>query len=165
MRILLVEDDSMLADAIACALTQSAHSVDVVQSGDQADNALVANEYIVLTEDGGELTEAGARFLAGLGVDLAAKSRSKRIFCKPCLDWSERRHHIAGLVGAEICRCCLEHGWFTRERGTRALRLTAAGKAGLCNTFGVDLPEFRSQPSPTGGIHSLRANLASSSAK
>ena len=51
MRILLVEDDSMLADAIACALTQSAHSVDVVKSGDQADNALAANEYELVVLD------------------------------------------------------------------------------------------------------------------
>ena len=63
-------------------------------------DALVARGHVVLSEDGGEVTPTGARLLAGLGVDLTAKSRSRRIFCRPCLDWSERRYHIAGHVGS-----------------------------------------------------------------
>ena len=54
-------------------------------------------------------------------------------------DWSERRYHVAGHVGAEICRRCLELGWLQRRRDTRALRLTPAGAAGLADTFGVTL--------------------------
>src|SRR5499425_3558690 len=100
-------------------------------------NALVANGHMVLTEDGGEVTDAGARFLTEFGADLRA--RGKRIFCRPCPDWSERRYHVAGLVGAEIWRRCLDLGWLVRERDSRALRLTAAGKTGLSHTFGVDL--------------------------
>jgi DNA-binding transcriptional ArsR family regulator len=102
-------------------------------------DALGVNEHIVLTPEGGEVTDAGAAFLTDFGVDLAQKSRSRRLFCQPCLDWSERRFHIAGHVGAEICRCCLALGWFKRERDTRALRLTPSGKAGLFECFGVDL--------------------------
>jgi len=107
------------------------------QVGVAITDALVANGHIVLGEDGGEVTGAGARFLAGFGADLTPRGR--RIFCRPCLDWSERRYHVAGLVGAQIWRRCLELGWLTRQRDTRALRLTAAGKAGLLDTFGVDL--------------------------
>ena len=102
-------------------------------------DALIANGSVVLGEDGGEVTKSGARMLGGFGADLAAKSASRRIFCRPCLDWSERRLHIAGHVGAEICRCCLQRNWVTRERDTRAVRLTPAGKAGLRETFGLDL--------------------------
>ena len=83
-------------------------------------DALVANGHIILTEDGGEVTDAGARFLSEFGADL--RSRGKRIFCRPCLDWSERRYHVAGLVGAEIWRRCLDLGWLIRERDSRALR-------------------------------------------
>ena len=109
-------------------------------------DALVANGHIVLTEDGGEVTDAGSQFFVRLRADLKSKSRSRRIFCQPCLDWSERRYHVAGLVGAEICRCCLERGWLARERTARALRLTPAGRAGLFDTFGVDLdPDRRAQ--------------------
>jgi DNA-binding transcriptional ArsR family regulator len=107
-------------------------------------DALVANGHIILTEDGGEVTEAGAKFLTAFGAAVASeasdlRSRGKRIFCRPCLDWSERRYHVAGLVGAEIWRRCLELNWLTRERDSRALRLTEAGNAGLLDTFGVDL--------------------------
>jgi DNA-binding transcriptional ArsR family regulator len=104
-------------------------------------DALIANGHIILTEDGGEVTELGGRFLTKFGADLTPKSKSRRIFCKPCLDWSERRYHVAGLVGAEIWRRCFELGWFKRERDGRALRLTAAGKAGLSESFGVDLKD------------------------
>jgi DNA-binding transcriptional ArsR family regulator len=102
-------------------------------------DALVARGYIVLDEDGGEVTPAGALFLADFGADLQPPSRSRRIFCRPCLDWSERRYHIAGQVGAEICRCCLQRGWFAREHDSRTLRLMPAGRAALFDTFGVEL--------------------------
>jgi DNA-binding transcriptional ArsR family regulator len=105
-------------------------------------DALIANGHVVLAEDGGEVTDAGARFLIGLGADLTSTARGRRIFCKPCLDWSERRYHIAGQVGAEICRLCLERGWLRRERDTRALRLTASGRHGLIGAFGVDLAQL-----------------------
>jgi DNA-binding transcriptional ArsR family regulator len=109
-------------------------------------DALVARGHVVLSEDGGELTQAGAAFLAEFGADVA--SPGKRIFCRPCLDWSERRYHIAGLVGAAIWRRCLELGWLVRERDSRALRLTAAGRAGLRDTFGVDFNDARRQNEP-----------------
>ncbi len=91
----------------------------------------------MLADDGGEVTASGARFLTGLGANLTPPTRSRRIFCRPCLDWSERRYHVAGHVGAEICRCCLQQGWFERHRDSRALRLTLAGKTGLFEAFGI----------------------------
>jgi DNA-binding transcriptional ArsR family regulator len=100
-------------------------------------DALVDRGYILLGEDGGEVSDAGVRFLTGFGADLSP--RGKRLFCRPCLDWSERRYHVAGLVGTEIWRRCLELRWLIRERDSRALRLTPAGKAGLLDAFGVDL--------------------------
>jgi DNA-binding transcriptional ArsR family regulator len=102
-------------------------------------DALVAQGAVVLDDDGGEVTDAGRRFFCDFGVDLAVKARSRRIFCRPCLDWSERRYHIAGVVGAEMCRRCLELGWVARERDSRALRITPAGDAGFRATFGLSL--------------------------
>jgi DNA-binding transcriptional ArsR family regulator len=126
---------SMRDDALRFARTCYDHLAG--QLGVAIADALVAHGHVVLTEDGGEVTQAGARFLTDFGADL--NLRSKRIFCRPCLDWSERRYHIAGLVGAEIWRRALELGWLKRERDSRAVRLTAAGRAGLLDTFGVDL--------------------------
>ncbi len=102
-------------------------------------DALVAKKFVVLSEEGGELTKSGARFLATFGAQLHEKPAGRRIFCRACLDWSERRYHVAGLVGAEIWRRCLELGWVARQRGTRAVKLTPAGKRGLRETLGVKL--------------------------
>ena len=76
------------------------------QVGVAVTDALIANGHIVLTDDGGEVTEAGTRFLTSFGADL--RPGGKRVFCRPCLDWSERRYHVAGLVGAQIWRRCLD---------------------------------------------------------
>jgi len=102
-------------------------------------DALVAKGYVVLDEDGGEVTKAGTDFLVTFGADLTARSRTSRIFCRPCLDWSERRPHLAGLVGALICHRCLELGWVARERDSRAVRVTTEGRIGFFETFGLDL--------------------------
>jgi DNA-binding transcriptional ArsR family regulator len=102
-------------------------------------DALVARRYVVLSEEGGEVTTAGAKFLTKFSAKLNSKSKGRRIFCRACLDWSERRCHVAGLVGAEIQRRCLELGWLARQRDTRAVRITPAGRRGLRETFGVKL--------------------------
>jgi DNA-binding transcriptional ArsR family regulator len=101
--------------------------------------ALVAKGCIVLAEDGGEVTAAGVAFLAAFGADLPAASRATRMFCRPCLDWSERRYHVAGLVGSALLRRCLELGWLTRDPGGRAVNVTAAGRTGLSDAFGLDV--------------------------
>lgn len=111
-------------------------------------DALIANGHIVLTDDGGEVTPSGARFLSNFGAELTPISGSRRIFCRPCLDWSERRYHIAGHVGAEIQRCCLKRGWLKRAE-TRVVRVAPAGQIGLRRTFGIDLGRDR------GPAHSL----------
>ena len=102
-------------------------------------DALMAKKYVALNDDGGELTAAGRRFLTKFGATLDAKAATRRIFCRPCLDWSERRYHLAGVVGAEICRCCVAKGWVRRQRDSRAITMTPAGRRGLRETLGVRL--------------------------
>jgi DNA-binding transcriptional ArsR family regulator len=102
-------------------------------------DAMTARKYVVLSDEGGEVTPAGKRFLNTFGADLTEKSGGRRIFCRACLDWSERRYHVAGRVGAEIWRRCLERGWLTQQRDTRVVRVTPSGHRGLRDTFGLDL--------------------------
>jgi hypothetical protein len=105
-------------------------------------DALVFRQYLRLDEDGGDVTEAGARFLEDFGVDLAAARASRRMFCRPCLDWTERRPHLAGALGAELARRCFDLGWVERMREGRALRITPLGREGLARRFGLDLADL-----------------------
>jgi DNA-binding transcriptional ArsR family regulator len=102
-------------------------------------DSLTARAFVVLGDEAGEVTAAGADFLAELGVDLAAARTRRRVFCRPCLDWTERRPHIGGAVGAAIACRCFELKWIERVRGNRALTVTPAGRRGLTSTFGVSL--------------------------
>jgi DNA-binding transcriptional ArsR family regulator len=117
------------------------------QVGVAVTDALLAMGHVVLTDEGGEVTASGARFLSAFGVDLT--SRTRRIFCQPCLDWSERRYHLKGLVGARILDRLLELGWLKCVSGSRALRLTSSGRAGLSETFQI---EINSEGVPTGRL-------------
>lgn len=99
---------------------------------------LVAAGRLELSPEGGALTEAGEGFLTGLGMDLESARRSRtRLFCRPCLDWSERRPHIAGALGAALCRFCLDRGWVRRVAGSRALDITPTGGLAFRDRFGV----------------------------
>jgi DNA-binding transcriptional ArsR family regulator len=107
------------------------------QVGVAVTDALVAMGHIVLTDEGGEVTSSGGRFLCAFGADL--RPRTRRIFCQPCLDWSERRYHLKGLVGARILHRLFELEWFTCVPGSRALQLTSSGRAGLSAIFQIEI--------------------------
>jgi DNA-binding transcriptional ArsR family regulator len=107
------------------------------QIGVAVTDALVTMGHIVLTDEGGEVTPSGTRFLSAFGADL--RSSTRRIFCQPCLDWSERRYHIKGLVGARILDRLLELEWLKGVAGSRALQLTSSGRAGLSEVFQIQL--------------------------
>ena len=76
-------------------------------------------------------TRSGEMFLRDFGIDLDAESRHRRAFARQCLDWSERRPHIAGALGAAIAYRFFECGWITRQRESRAVAMTRAGKRAL----------------------------------
>ena len=98
---------------------------------------LVQQSFIVLDEDGGQLTDAGLSFFDELGVDLRLASK-RRVFCRPCLDWSERRPHLAGALGAAIRHHALDHDWVEHVRDSRALVVTPAGVRALATAFGIE---------------------------
>jgi len=71
-------------------------------------------------------TAAGLAWLAGLGIDVAGLARGRRPMCRACLDWSERRVHLGGAMGAALLDLMLDRGWLRREKG-RVLRFTPPG--------------------------------------
>jgi DNA-binding transcriptional ArsR family regulator len=100
-------------------------------------DALTAKGYVVLSEDGGTTTRRGDRFFAKWGIDLAEATGQRRCFCRPCLDWSERRAHIAGALGAKLADRCFELEWIQRRKDTRALTVTRRGVQGFENLLGI----------------------------
>lgn len=99
---------------------------------------LIEQRYIVGREEY-ELTPAGDTWLASLAVDVDAVRSARRVVARPCLDWTERRPHLAGGAGAAIASMMFERRWLTRVDGTRAVRLTLRGREGLVRTLGVEV--------------------------
>lgn len=103
-------------------------------------DALGRRKLVDLSAEGGVVTPKGRRFFTDFGVDIAGLEAKKRCFCRPCLDWSERRHHIAGAVGAALAERLFALGWTERIRDSRVIRVTPSGYAGLQKTFAIDHP-------------------------
>jgi DNA-binding transcriptional ArsR family regulator len=102
-------------------------------------DVLCARNHVVLSEDGGMVTPAGDKFLRGFGMDLDRVGNGRRVFCRHCLDWSERRPHLAGALGAALATRCFELDWIARKRGSRALDIRPEGERGFSETFGIKL--------------------------
>jgi hypothetical protein len=105
-------------------------------------DAMVRKGQVELAADAGLVTDAGIALLRRIGVNIdALTARSgkstRRILCRPCLDWSERRPHLAGAVGAALCSQCFAKGWIRRIDGTRAVAITPSGQRAFRKEFGL----------------------------
>jgi DNA-binding transcriptional ArsR family regulator len=79
------------------------------------------------TADGLGLSPAGMQWFSSLGVDIAAAAIQRRAFCRPCMDWSERRQHLAGALGAALLARVFALGWAKRDKRSRAVAFTLKG--------------------------------------
>jgi DNA-binding transcriptional ArsR family regulator len=98
---------------------------------------LVDEGAVVIEDDTARVTERAAPALARLGLAAEALQDGKRPVCRPCLDWGERRMHLAGQLGALLCTHCLQQGWLLRKAGSRALEVTPRGAAALRDWLGA----------------------------
>ncbi len=92
-------------------------------------------DFLVDGPDALELSLAGRAFMTDLGVDLPRVSGSRRPLCKPCLDWSARRSHLAGGLGTALLVRFYELRWAARVEGSRVVRFTPSGERKFCETF------------------------------
>lgn len=86
-----------------------------------------------------DVTPEGERAMAMLGIDIPAIRTLRRRFAYGCVDWSERKPHIAGALGAALLTVALKRKWVTQDLDSRALRLTRNGQRELQRQFGVRL--------------------------
>lgn len=118
-----------LAGEIAVAITDS-----MVDAG-----------HIELTAEAGALTAKGITALQTLGMDIASLNidskprKSSRVFCRACLDWSERRHHLAGTLGTALLSHYVKQDWVRRLSDTRAVTITPSGYAAFEKAFKLPL--------------------------
>jgi hypothetical protein len=89
--------------------------------------------------DSYDVTAAGARALSELGVDIEATRALRRRFAYACVDWSERRPHIGGALGAALLKLALQRKWISRDLDSRALRVTQGGRRDMEHRFGLRL--------------------------
>ena len=101
-------------------------------------DALVRREWLELDNRTFVLHPAGELGLARLGVDVGGARDARSVFARACLDWSERRYHLAGALGAALCTRLFEVGWIERTDEPRVTRPTAVGRRGLRRELGVE---------------------------
>jgi DNA-binding transcriptional ArsR family regulator len=82
-----------------------------------------------------ELTETGAETFTQLGIDLTEARATRRRFAYECLDWSERRPHLAGALGTSLLKLALKRKWVEQDLDSRALEITSSGRRELFHRF------------------------------
>ncbi|MDK1488823.1 winged helix-turn-helix domain-containing protein [Sinorhizobium sp. 7-81] len=98
-------------------------------------DSLVAARQIAVTGEDLALTDGGRARVEALGIDYAALKKSRRPICRTCLDWSERRSHLAGSLGEALLTLFIDKGWAKREQNSRAIRFTATGEKAFSELF------------------------------
>lgn len=86
-----------------------------------------------------DLTLEGAKALAGLGIDVKATRTLRRRLAYACLDWSERRPHMGGALGAAILRVALKRNWVVQDLDSRVLEVTSRGRREMLTRFGLQV--------------------------
>jgi DNA-binding transcriptional ArsR family regulator len=101
--------------------------------------AAVARDGVVVDGEQLRLGPAAPERLGALGIDLSSLERGRRPLVRTCLDWSERRPHLAGAVGAALATRLFELGWIERRAANRSVAVTTQGRLALREELGLDV--------------------------
>ena len=102
-------------------------------------NRLVHQKIVQLENDHYNVTRKGQQWFNTLGIDTESLQHERRQFARRCLDWSERKPHLAGSLGAALLNTWIDSGCVTRQKNTRATTLTVKGQQGLYKLLGLNL--------------------------
>ena len=101
--------------------------------------AMILHKIITIAEKDFELTKKGKKWFIDFGISIDSLQNLKRSFSHKCLDWSERKHHLAGALGDALLERMLKKDWFRKHKNTRELVLTAKGKKEIQQLLNVNL--------------------------
>jgi DNA-binding transcriptional ArsR family regulator len=99
-------------------------------------NGLARRRWIELAGDDVGVSASGRRAFADFGIDLDALAEQRRPLCRPCLDWSERRHHLAGSLGVALLSRILDLRWARREKDSRIVAFSPKGERAFTSWIG-----------------------------
>ena len=105
--------------------------------------ALLNRELIVSSDGVFQLGPSGPAGFGELGIDVSRLERRTRPLLRPCMDWSERRYHLAGSLGAAMTASMLDRKWIATREASRVLTVSPSGAAGLRDWMGIDLDHLR----------------------
>ena len=105
--------------------------------GVQAFDSLEQQRVLRRSGDALQITKSATSFWRDIGIDIDALSKERRPLCRPCLDWSVRRHHLAGALGAAMLRRCFDLGWARRAKGSRVVNFTPHGERAFHEKFAL----------------------------
>lgn len=100
-------------------------------------DSLLEQKIIIEKNTTFEISQEGEKWFSGFGINIEEARKQKRIFLKPCLDWSERRYHIAGSIGTLLLNKMLEQDWIRRTTNSRAIIITGKGEKEMLKSFKI----------------------------
>lgn len=101
-------------------------------------SAMVERCYLKPSDRDYILTKDGEAFCSTLGIDLNEVRSKRRMFARQCLDWSERKPHVAGSLGAAIARSAFDSGWIERTNRRREVSVTKSGRKAFSTLLGFE---------------------------
>jgi len=109
------------------------------KTGVNITDTLLKNKYLTADKHGFNLTRKGVKLFSGMGIDLESLHEQRRSFLRPCLDWSERRYHMAGSLPAALLDMMLEQDWVRRTKNSRVVIVTGKGQKKLYEVMEVTI--------------------------
>jgi len=101
--------------------------------------SLVDQKIIEISDKNYRVTKLGKKWFSEMDIDTDTIQLKKRSFAHQCLDWSERKHHIAGALGASLLEAMIKKDWIRKKINSRELILTSKGKLALKNKLNLDV--------------------------